>query len=154
TTTPATVATVVYAEIDLATHQVRYACAGHPPPVAVAGAQVRELMDGRTTPLAALSDAPPIEEGVDPFPPGSVLLLYSDWLIERGGEPLDVGMERLRTLLSTVPSDDPETLADLLLQELTGDIPQDDDVALLCLRSVARAGPLTTSVPADPAALS
>jgi PAS domain S-box-containing protein len=151
---PSTVATVVYAEIDLASNQVRYACAGHPPPLVLVGTRVRELMDGRTTPLAALPEPPSTEEGVDAFLPGSLLLLYSDGLIERRGEPLDVGMERLRTLLSAVPSDDPETLADRLLEDLTGDIPQDDDVALLCLRSMARSGSLTTSLPADPAALS
>jgi PAS domain S-box-containing protein len=152
-TSPATVATAVYAEIDLATNQVRYACAGHPPPVVVVDHRVRELMDGRTTPLAALPDVPSTIEGVDVFPPGSVLLLYSDGLIERRGEPLDVGMERLRSLLAALPYDDPETLADLLLQELAGDIPQDDDIALLCLRSEDTPGSLTTSLPADPAAL-
>jgi PAS domain S-box-containing protein len=152
-TSPATVATAVYAEIDLAANQVRYACAGHPPPVVVVGPRVRELMDGRTTPLAALPDVPSTEEGVDTFPPGSMLLLYSDGLIERRGEPLDVGMERLRTLLAAVPSDDPETLADLLLRNLAGDIPQDDDIALLCVRSEVTPGSLTTSLPADPAAL-
>jgi anti-sigma regulatory factor (Ser/Thr protein kinase) len=153
-TTPATVATAVYAEIDLAANRVRYACAGHPPPLVVVGAQVRELIDGRTTPLAALPEVPSTEEGIEAFLPGSLLLLYSDGLIERRGEPLDVGMERLRTLLSAVPSDDPETLADLLLKDLTGDTPQDDDVALLCLRSVPRPGSFTTSLPADPGALS
>jgi PAS domain S-box-containing protein len=153
TTDPATVATVVYAELDLVAGMVRYACAGHPPPLVVIGRRVQELMDGRTTPLAALPEAPSCDEGVQPFPPGSLMLLYSDGLIERRGEPLDVGMDRLRSLLTELPSEDPEELADGLLGALTGDVPQDDDVALLCLRNVAQAGPLAISVPVDPAAL-
>jgi anti-sigma regulatory factor (Ser/Thr protein kinase) len=152
-TGPATVATVVYAELDARAHVVRYACAGHPPPFAVIGRQVHELMDGRTTPLAALPEAPPFDEGVQDLPPGAVLFLYSDGLIERRGEPLDVGMERLRGLLGELASEEPETLADLVLEALTGDVPQDDDVALLCLRNMSVTDPLTVTVPVDPAAL-
>jgi PAS domain S-box-containing protein len=153
TTAPATVATVVYAELDLGRNVVRYACAGHPPPLVVTRRHVVELMEGRTTPLAALPDAPDAQEGVHPFLPGSVLVLYSDGLIERRGEALDVGMERLRTLLANLPSDHPESLADRLIAELTGDVPQDDDVALLCLRNVAHADSISTSIPAEPSAL-
>ena len=153
TTGPATVATLAYAELDLRTDTLRYACAGHPPPFVVIGRRVDQLMEGRTTPLAALPEAPSAEEGVHAFPPGSTLLLYSDGLIERRGEPLDVGMERLRALLADTASEDAEHLADIVLEALTGEVPQDDDVALLCLRTVADPGPLSVSVPAEPSAL-
>jgi PAS domain S-box-containing protein len=153
TTGPATVATLAYAELDLRTDTLRYACAGHPPPFVVIGRRVDQLMEGRTTPLAALPEAPSAEEGVHAFPRGSTLLLYSDGLIERRGEPLDVGMERLRALLADTASEDAERLADIVLEALTGEVPQDDDVALLCLRTVADPGPLTVSVPAEPSAL-
>ena len=153
TTGPATVATVVYAELDLRTNVLRYACAGHPPPFVVIGRRVDLLMQGRTTPLAALPEAPSADEGVHAFPPGSALVLYSDGLIERRGEPLDVGMDRLRALLADLASKDAERLADTVLEALTGDVPQDDDVALLCLRNVAGPGALSLSIPADPAAL-
>src|SRR5262249_9007191 len=125
TTGPTTVATVAYAELDLRTNSLRYACAGHPPPFVLVGSRVDQLMEGRTTPLAALPDAPSTEEGVHDFPPGSALLLYSDGLIERRAEPLDVGMERLRVLLADLASEDPERLADVVLETLTGDVPQD-----------------------------
>jgi anti-sigma regulatory factor (Ser/Thr protein kinase) len=62
-------------------------------------------------------------------------------------------MDRLRTLVAQHQSEDPEALADLLLESLTGDIPQDDDVALLCVRTADPVDPLTTSIPADPGAL-
>jgi len=153
TTSPPTVATVGYAELDLNANVVRYACAGHPPPLALIDGEVLDLMDGRTTPLAALPDPIPCEEGVQPLPSGAVLLLYSDGLIERRGEPLDVGMERLRVLLSQLPADDPEVLADLVLDALTGDVPQDDDVAMLCLRNGPKLATVRLSLPTQPAAL-
>ena len=153
TTTPSTVATVVYAELDLVDNIVHYACAGHPPPVVVRDGNVLDLMEGRTTPLAALPDPVPVEEATHPFPPGSLLLLYSDGLIERRGEPLDVGMRRLHALLAELPPEPPDTLADLLIDALTGDVAQDDDVALLFLRNLADAPSLSTTLPPDPAAL-
>ena len=52
----ASMATLAYAELDPRTGELRYACAGHPPPVLVpAGVPYpRLLWDGRSTPLGAL----------------------------------------------------------------------------------------------------
>jgi hypothetical protein len=146
-------ATVAYAELDLKTNELRYACAGHPPPVVQIAGEVRFLERGRTTPLAALPDPIRCDEGTEAFPPGSVLVLYSDGLIERRGEQLDQGMARLRRVLRDAPSEHPEALADLLLAELIEEIPQDDDVAVLCLRAAPEASPLFISVPPEAAAL-
>jgi len=153
TSAPATMATVAYAELDLITNELRYACAGHPLPLIQIGGEVRFLERGRTTPLAALPDPIRCDEETEAFPPGSVLVLYSDGLIERRGEQLDLGMARLRDILRDAPSGHPEALADLLLAELIGEIPQDDDVAVLCLRAAPEAPPLTISMPPQPAAL-
>ncbi|MDP9300865.1 MAG: GAF domain-containing protein [Actinomycetota bacterium] len=153
TSGPATMATVAYAELDLTTNELRYGCAGHPPPVIQIAGEIRFLERGRTTPLAALPDPIRCDEETEAFPPGSVLVLYSDGLIERRGEQLDMGMARLRDVLRDAPSGHPEALADLLLAELIGEVPQDDDVAVLCLRAAPDAPPLVISMPAEPAAL-
>ena len=97
--TPATLATIVYAELDLARGDLHYVCAGHPPPVLMVGGDVRFLEDGRTTPLVALPEPSRVVAGRASLPPGSTLVLYSDGLIERRGEQLDVGMRRLADLL-------------------------------------------------------
>jgi hypothetical protein len=94
------------------------------------GEDARLLEDGRTTPLAALPEPAPFEEGREAFGPGAVLVLYSDGLIERRGEPLDVGMGRLRAQLAVAERRDPEELADAVMTGLIGEIPQDDDVAI------------------------
>jgi PAS domain S-box-containing protein len=153
TTAPATLATIAYVEVDLARGELRYVCAGHPPPILLVGQDARLLEDGRTTPLAALPEPAAFEEGREDFGPGAVLVLYSDGLIERRGEPLDVGMGRLREQLVTAERRAPEDLADAVMTGLLGQIPQDDDVAILCVRAAPTIGPFASSIPADPRAL-
>jgi PAS domain S-box-containing protein len=153
TTAPATLATIAYAELDLASGELRYVCAGHPPPALVVGDEARFLEDGRTTPLAALLEPTRCEEGRERFPPGAVLVLYSDGLIERRGEQLDVGMRRLLEQLHQGGAEEPETVADRLLAGLIEEVPQDDDVAVLCVRAASIVPPFLSSMPARPDAL-
>ena len=150
---PATLATIVYAELDLARGDLCYVCAGHPPPALLVDGEVRFLEDGRTTPLVALPEPARVVAGDASLPPGSTVVLYSDGLIERRGEQLDVGMRRLADLLRGADADDPEELADAALDGMLGEIPQDDDVALLCVRVAPRAGPFERTIPANPQVL-
>jgi len=69
---------------------------------------------------------------------GSTLLLYSDGLVERRGESLDVGLERLRTVaegLAAAGADLDELVDGLLarLVDVQGER-ADDDVALIAVR--------------------
>jgi anti-sigma regulatory factor (Ser/Thr protein kinase) len=82
-----------------------------------------------------------------------VLVLYSDGLIERRGEQLDVGMRRLLDELREGGSGEPETVADRILAGLIEEVPQDDDVAVLCVRAAPIVAPFVTSMPAQPDAL-
>ena len=66
------------------------------------------------------------------MPPGSTLLTFTDGLVERRGESIDAGLERLR---QTSRGSDP-TIEDLLcrlLIELTNNA-SEDDVALLAFK--------------------
>jgi anti-sigma regulatory factor (Ser/Thr protein kinase) len=62
---------------------------------------------------------------------GSVLVLYTDGLIERRGESLTEGLERLRR---SVSSDEPERLCGRVMEALIGSYVPADDIALLALR--------------------
>jgi PAS domain S-box-containing protein len=89
--------TLVYAELDLANNTLRFACAGHPPPVlAPPGADPRFAWGGRSTPLAAFASPVERDDATEQFPPGSTVLLYTDGLVEERSRPVDHGMERLR----------------------------------------------------------
>jgi PAS domain S-box-containing protein len=133
-------ATVALAQIDLATGVVRYACAGHPPPVVVAPGEPPELLwDGRSPPLDAFRDPLPRREASVVLAPGARLLLYTDGLIERRDRPLDDGLQALTSELAARAGVAPAQLVDELAEVLAGGDDAQDDVCLLCLAYVGAA---------------
>ena len=86
--------------------------------------------------------------------PGDVFLLYTDGLTEarnRNDEPY--GLDRFEAAIARTHGDlSSQSLAQRLfdgVRDFIGEVPQDDDIAILCLRAVAtgkaRAGPSTAS---------
>ena len=61
--------------------------------------------------------------------PGSVLLAYTDGLIERRGRDLSHGLQHARALLAAADPDRPDRLCERLLAEN----PTDDDTAVLAI---------------------
>ncbi|MGY1601488.1 SpoIIE family protein phosphatase [Geodermatophilus sp. SYSU D00815] len=114
--------------------RVRWASAGHPPPFLLAPDGAIDVLGG---PLGDLM------LGVDPsadraehvldLAPGTVLLLYTDGLIERRGRTLDTGLERLRGALAALAGRPLAELCDELLDRMLEGTPQ-DDVALVAVR--------------------
>ncbi len=144
--------TVVYCLLDPLGGTLRYACAGHPPPLVLRpGGPAEYLEDGRSPLLCALPPGltPPRSEGAYRLPPGATLLLYSDGLVERRGESLEVGLRRLADLAADYAErgsgDWCERLVDTMLAG-SGD----DDVALL---RVTYRPVLSRRLPAEPARL-
>ena len=91
----ARLATIAIARIDPLNHVFQYASAGHMPGVVVMPGGATELLEpDRSLPLDALPEAPR-DEIEHAFPPGATLVLYTDGLVERRGESLDVGFRRL-----------------------------------------------------------
>jgi serine phosphatase RsbU (regulator of sigma subunit) len=130
----ATFATVAYVVLDPATGELRHACAGHPPPlVAAADGTTSYLAGGRSVPLAAYPDAAYADAGAR-LEPGGTLVLYSDGLIERRGESLEVGLARLGRVVGRVAAAEPEEMCDAIVAGLIGRAIPTDDVALLVLR--------------------
>jgi hypothetical protein len=113
----------------------RIALAGHPPPVIAAP-------DGPAT-FPDLPVDPPLGVAADrsrsstevALPEGSVMALYTDGLIERRGEVIDVGLERLRR---AVCPDEPHEVCNRVLRELIGARIPTDDIALVALHRTAR----------------
>ncbi len=127
--------TLAYAQLDLASGALRYACAGHPPPIVVEpGDEPRIVWEGRSLPLDAFRaghQARP--EGACELAPGSMLLLYSDGLVERRLESIDLGLERLLGEVRAHGGREPAELAAALVRGLR-DPESSDDVCLLVAR--------------------
>ncbi|MFJ3659753.1 PP2C family protein-serine/threonine phosphatase [Streptomyces sp. NPDC090119] len=132
---PHQTATCVYALLkgpENGRYQLDWASAGHLPPLLVTPA-------GDTTYLDA---ARGMVLGVDPeaqrvgasavLPPGGTLLLYTDGLVERRGEPLDHSLTRLRQHAAALVDRNLDVMCEELLTGLAPDA--EDDVAMIALR--------------------
>ncbi|MEU9031755.1 SpoIIE family protein phosphatase [Streptomyces sp. NPDC048383] len=128
-------ATCVYAVHDPATGGCVIARAGHPPPALAAADGTVTFLDGPAgTPLGTGGQDFRTEEV--PLPPGSLLVLYTDGLIEARDRDLDEGMERLGRALRQA-AQPLEELCEGILTQLLPTAPQ-DDVAVLLARTRAR----------------
>ncbi|MFJ6792797.1 SpoIIE family protein phosphatase [Streptomyces sp. NPDC091268] len=132
-------ATCVYAVHDPAAGTCVIARAGHPPPAVVAADGTITFLDGPPgTPLGTGGREFRTEEV--PLPPGSLLVLYTDGLIEARDRDLDQGMAELAGALRNSGQPLRDLCDGILARLLPGD-PQ-DDVAVLLARAVA-SGPGT-----------
>lgn len=78
-----------------------------------------EFLDQATDPpLDAQPDPVPRPQATTTFADGATVVLYTDGLIERRGEDIDTGLDRLAAALLRHRHADPETLADAVLLEL------------------------------------
>ncbi|MFD9301940.1 SpoIIE family protein phosphatase [Streptomyces sp. NPDC060048] len=123
------------AHIDTARHRARIATAGHPPPIL-------RHPDGRTEVL----DVPPgLLLGIDPdadypttevpLPPGSMLALYTDGLVEAPGIDIDVTTADLARQLAHAEGRTMDAVADALVAYATASAPRHDDIALLLIQA-------------------
>ncbi|MFD7389088.1 SpoIIE family protein phosphatase [Streptomyces sp. NPDC059852] len=120
--------------LDLARHSAQLATAGHPP------ALLRHP-DGRAGPVPApagllLGITPDADYAtVDvPLPPGALLVLYTDGLVERPGVDIDDAIAAVTDRLAASPPDDLDALADALLEHAGQAASNPDDIALLLVR--------------------
>ena len=129
-------ATVLYAVVDPQALVCRYTSAGHPPAVvAHADGRVELLEGGRGLPLGT-GVAGTYGQDVVQLTAGSVLVLYTDGLVERRGASIDEGLERLQAAIADGPRD-PEPLLEHVLERIVGDVERDDDIAVLAARVFA-----------------
>jgi serine phosphatase RsbU (regulator of sigma subunit)/anti-sigma regulatory factor (Ser/Thr protein kinase) len=127
-------ATVVYATLDPSSGRLTFACAGHPPPLVIsADGAATFLWDGRSRPIGSSRRAPRADGGAT-LAEGSMLVLYTDGLVERRGESLDVGLERLRAAAEAVHGLEAQAARDGLVGAMLPSGAQTDDVAVVVVR--------------------
>jgi serine phosphatase RsbU (regulator of sigma subunit)/anti-sigma regulatory factor (Ser/Thr protein kinase)/CHASE1-domain containing sensor protein len=125
--------TLVYGVFDPDTASLRYACAGHPPPLLVpTDGHPEFLQGGRSLPLGVGIGG--YTDATAEVPAGALLVLYSDGAIEQRGEALDHGLERLVDAATSVRGLSADAATARLLEQLFSGREQEDDVALLTLQ--------------------
>ena len=126
-----TLATCLYAVCDTTSCRCQLARAGHPPPAVISpdgGVRLLDLPSGAPLGIGGI----PYTTTEIPLDPGSLLVLYTDGLIEARGTDLDERLARLTGLLSsTRPS--VTDLCDTLVSHLAPN-PAEDDIAILAAR--------------------
>jgi PAS domain S-box-containing protein len=138
--------TAFCAVLTLATGELVYSSAGHPPAIMVrADGGTETLESGQGLPLAVRSHITRPEAHVT-MPARSTLLLYTDGLVERRGDSIEDGMARAADLVGGAGSRELDDVADAVMSGLepTGGYP--DDVAILLYRQPA---PLEMDFTAD-----
>ncbi|TMR94973.1 SpoIIE family protein phosphatase [Nonomuraea basaltis] len=127
----------LYVSLDLERHTACLASAGHLPP----------LLGRPGAPAKVLSTSPGLLLGIDPeaeypttdldLPPGSVLTLYTDGLIELPGLDLDDAIRDLADRFTPCPGRSLHDLAEFLIEPVALD-QRTDDIAVLLLRDASR----------------
>jgi serine phosphatase RsbU (regulator of sigma subunit) len=118
-------ATALAGRFDPETRTLTWAQGGHFPPLLIRDGKATTLDPPEGMLLGAVDDA---EFGVatTPLEPGDLLLLYTDGLIERRDRDLQVGLDLLLRVASTVGTNDPETVLDRVLSAFGAPNPNDD----------------------------
>jgi hypothetical protein len=135
-----TFATVACAVSSAPYGALTIALAAHLPPVVAVPGQGATFPDGESSPpigasrwssgtnsvvLVAARHSTTIT-----LAPGSVAAFYTDGLIERRGESIDLGLERLRDVTTPGP---PERVAADIMRHLNGNTATPDDIALVVM---------------------
>jgi anti-sigma regulatory factor (Ser/Thr protein kinase) len=124
-------ATVGYAEYDPIERTLTYASAGHPPPLLAVGDTVSYLTEGRSQPLQLASRTR--AEAEIAVPEGAMFVWYSDGLLERRDEVIDVGLDRLAKTAEGLRGADPQAWCDRIVTAMTEGAATTDDVVVTCL---------------------
>ena len=126
-------ATCVYAIFDAVAGTCEVASAGHLPPLLVQPDGSNELLDVSPAPPLGVGTGP-IQSRTLPIADGSLLVLYTDGLVEKRTRDIDEGLNRLRDIFTSETVDLP--LEDLCKATLAGVYAdeQRDDIAVLIAR--------------------
>lgn len=134
-------ASCVYLHLDLSRQLALLARSGHPQPLLRDPDGHVHILDLPGGPLLGVDPAATYPTMAVELRPGSLLVLYTDGLIEAPGVDLDASLADLAAFLGRAGDQPLEPLADSLIDQATRSRERVDDTALLLLRLEHRAGP-------------
>ncbi|WP_151478858.1 PP2C family protein-serine/threonine phosphatase [Streptomyces albicerus] len=139
-TEPARSATALFAYCEPALRKITLAGAGHSPPLVIGERRTEFVETSLSAPLGMLAcwEAPSVEFEAAA---GETVLLYTDGLLHRTGDPMDRAFARLHAAAASVPRalrTDPGAVADHVLRSVLPDgldtADSEEDVVLLAAR--------------------
>jgi serine phosphatase RsbU (regulator of sigma subunit) len=137
---PELYATALLARFRPGDRHVVWAAAGHPPAlVRTPGGRV-EVLDTKPGVMLGVPIPYVYEDHTVEVRPGSTVALYTDGLVERRSDGIDLGIERLTHAMAALTPADLEDLdasAESVLKPMLHDSERDDDVCLLLCHTVA-----------------
>jgi PAS domain S-box-containing protein len=146
-------ATLLYLVMEPDHGTVRFANAGHVPPLVIGPDGEADYLETAHNPPLGVFDSPDHLEITTELTPGSTIVLYTDGLVEERGVSIDQGLEALR-LAASQDACHPEELCERLVESMLAIHPANDDIAVLALRALPTAPPpLHLEIPSDPTKL-
>jgi GAF domain-containing protein/anti-sigma regulatory factor (Ser/Thr protein kinase) len=146
-------ATVGYAVLDPVRPVLRLALAGHLPPLLVSPSGETRTLDAISSRPIGVTAARRYEEVEIELEPGDTVVLYTDGLVERRGEPIDDGIAALVEIAAGLAGRGAEEICDRLLSA-SGAEAVADDVAILAIRLLPEVSErLEVELPAEPGSL-
>ncbi|MFG2607139.1 SpoIIE family protein phosphatase [Streptomyces sp. NPDC048514] len=136
-------ATMILARLTLGDDKLwslRWTNAGHPPPLLITHDGQTRYLDEAHGILLGTGVTRPRPDAVTVLPPQATLLLYTDGLVESPHHSIDHGLDRLRRHAASLAHRPLDSFCDLLLDQVRPS-DNDDDVAMIALRTPPPAGP-------------
>jgi PAS domain S-box-containing protein len=114
--------------------KLQWSCAGHPPPMVIHADGTASALEGDDTDLflGVVSDCERRQYEVV-LEPNATVVLYTDGLVERRGQVLEEGLDKLQRTLAEVGQNDLDTVCDEILHRMRPS-GSEDDVALIAVR--------------------
>ena len=141
-------ATFVYGVLDPDGRRLEFVNGGHPSPLLISPHTRPRYLDGSSRPPLGVRVEAPFRAAEVEMPPGSMLLLYTDGLVERRGERLSDRHSSLARAAAAAPAD-VDLLCDAVSDAMLAGAPTGDDVALLAVHSLcAKEEQLELTIPA------
>ena len=137
--------------VDPATATITWANAGHPPPLLRRPDGSTAFLDEASGPALGATAGASYSTGHAAVEAGSMIVLYTDGLIERRHEDMRVGLERLARQVAECEGPASACCADLVGERVAGELI--DDLAVVVIEARPRLEPLSVRFPNEASSL-
>lgn len=111
-----------------------WSSAGHLHPIVARRGEAVALLEGNVLPPLGAGTTGPVAPNVHRLQPGDTVILYTDGLVERRDEALDVSLRRLLSDIGSAPAAEPDRLLDHVVSARQRSGPTTDDIAVVAAR--------------------